>query len=95
MARGKGAPRAAGAATHVVWGLHTRGNRTQHEGLTGSVGPPARAARGLQLWMLAHVGHQGQLPRGWVGAAPGPEVLGWNPPFVTTPVHAAAIGFST
>jgi hypothetical protein len=25
-----------------------------------------------------------QLLRGWMGAAHGPEVLGWNPPFITT-----------
>jgi hypothetical protein len=28
-----------------------------------------------------------QLLRGWMGAAHGPEVLGWNPPFITTLVQ--------
>jgi hypothetical protein len=31
-----------------------------------------------------------QLLRGWMGAASGPEVLGWNPPFVTTHVSSEA-----
>jgi hypothetical protein len=30
-----------------------------------------------------------QLLRGWMGATPGPEVLGWNPHFITTNPHVA------
>jgi hypothetical protein len=33
-----------------------------------------------------------QLLRGWMGAAPEPEVLGWNPPFITTQVMGLAEG---